>query len=132
MMESVKVRRAPAVVLCLCTALACAAGAGSLEEAKCAELGNPDQAMFEEMMTVLAAQSGNVSAGLRNRLAACGLDAEKLGQRFCRQAYLAQDTEVLLKHCRDESWALARAQCERSFDSISPRFAEFCKAFGGP
>ncbi|MDD5388812.1 MAG: hypothetical protein PHD37_05675 [Gallionellaceae bacterium] len=48
----------------------------------------------------------------------------------CRRAYTRQDLDFLLAHCRFEAWSLARAQCERTLDSISPRYAAFCKAFG--
>jgi len=98
--------------------------------AQCAEWENPAPAAFEELISRLETDSGKDAKDLRKQLAACGLEAGRLKERFCRKAYMAQDAETLLKYCHDESWSLARAQCERNLDSISPRFVEFCKAFG--
>lgn len=49
--------------------------------------------------------------------------------RLCGRAYRAEDQAYLLANCPEEAWALARAQCERSADTVSPRYAEFCQLF---
>lgn len=48
---------------------------------------------------------------------------------LCRKAYSREDLPYVLEHCPEEAWALARAQCERSEDTVIPRYAEFCRLF---
>ncbi|MDR3393700.1 MAG: hypothetical protein P4L70_01730 [Parasulfuritortus sp.] len=49
--------------------------------------------------------------------------------RQCQEAYHRQDLGFVLQNCPEEAWALARAQCERSDETISERYAAFCRAF---
>lgn len=98
--------------------------------ALCAELSSQGPEAFERMAEQLDAER-KLGGGVNlDRLAACGLDIEVLRQRQCGKAYNQQNFEFLLRRCRYEAWSLARAQCERSLDTISPRYAEFCRAFG--
>jgi hypothetical protein len=50
---------------------------------------------------------------------ACGLAFEALRARQCGRAYSGQDLEFLLRHCRDEAWSLARAQCDRNLRHLA-------------
>ena len=122
-------RMALVVLLSLMTGIAAAENLAP-DTALCAELVNQGPEAFERLAEQLDAErklGGGVNLG---RLAACGLDVEALRQRQCGKAYSQQNMEFLLRHCRYEAWSLARAQCERSLDTISPRYAEFCRAFG--
>ena len=101
---------------------------GRADPASCAELASPEPAAFDRLAAGMAAETQ--SRVLGERLAACGLDYEVLHQRQCDKAYTRQNLEFLLRYCRFEAWSLARAQCERNLDSITPRYAAFCKAFG--
>jgi hypothetical protein len=120
------------VLLVLLSFLTEVAVAENLEpnSALCAELRSQGPEAFERLAEQLDAERKLGSGANLDRLAACGLDVEVLRQRQCGKAYNQQNLEFLLRHCRYEAWSLARAQCERSLDTISPRYAEFCRAFG--
>ncbi len=47
----------------------------------------------------------------------------------CQQAFNQENLPFVLKHCPEEAWSLARAQCERSMDTVSPHYADFCHLF---
>jgi hypothetical protein len=49
--------------------------------------------------------------------------------RQCQLAYQHEDLNYVYAHCPFEAWALARAQCERADETVSPRYTAFCKAF---
>ncbi len=96
----------------------------------CGEFGSLEPDAFSRLTERLQAQHQAGGGADLERLAACGLDEEKLRQRQCHKAYDQQNLEFLLRHCQYEAWSLARAQCERNLDSITPRYAAFCRAFG--
>lgn len=50
-------------------------------------------------------------------------------EKQCRQAYRDQDLSFVLKHCPEEAWALARAQCEREPEKVKPAYVDFCNRF---
>jgi hypothetical protein len=106
------------------------ADGGVPDRATCAELASQGPDAFSRMAERLDAERRAGGVTDRDRLAACGLDFEVLRARQCGRAYSGQNLEFLLRHCRDEAWSLARAQCERNLDAISPRYAAFCRAFG--
>jgi len=108
------------------------AAAGNLapDSAGCTELESQGPEAFSRLVEQLETETKLGGGASLDRLAACGLDVEVLRQRQCGKAYSQQNLEFLLRHCRYEAWSLARAQCERSLDTISPRYAEFCRAFG--
>jgi len=117
------------VLLSLMTGIAAAENLAP-NRAVCAELVNQGPEAFERLAEQLDAEQ-KLGGGVNlDRLAACGLDVETLRQRQCGRAYSQQNLEFLLRYCRYEAWSLARAQCERSLDTISPRYTEFCRAFG--
>jgi hypothetical protein len=100
------------------------------DRAVCAGLESQGQEAFSSLAEQLEAEQKLGGGVNMDRLAACGLDYDTLRQRQCNKAYNQQSLEFLLRHCRYEAWSLARAQCERGLDTISPRYAEFCRAFG--
>jgi hypothetical protein len=100
------------------------------DQAACAELESQGPDAFSRLADRLEAERQAEDRTERDRLAACGLDYEALRQRQCGRAYSAQNLEFLLRYCRFEAWSLARAQCERNLDTITPRYAAFCRAFG--
>ena len=55
--------------------------------------------------------------------------ADEARSRQCQQAYGQGNLPYILEHCPEEAWALARAQCERAADTVSPRYADFCHLF---
>jgi hypothetical protein len=122
------------VELCiaLCIALAGLAQAAGVtpDRAACTELENQGPDAFTRLAQRLEAERQAGGGAIADRLAACGLDYATLRERQCGMAYRQQNLEFLLRHCREEAWSLARAQCERNLDSISPRYAAFCRAFG--
>ena len=117
------------LVLGVLAGLARAEGVVS-DRAACAELESQGPDAFSHLSERLEAERQTGGVTDRNLLAACGLDYEALRERQCGRAYSGQNLEFLLRHCRDEAWSLARAQCERSLDTITPRYAKFCRAFG--
>jgi hypothetical protein len=120
------------VLLVLLSLMTAASAAENVESnsALCVELKDQGPEAFERLAERLDAER-KLGGGVNlDRLAACGLDVEVLRQRQCGKAYSQQNLEFLLRRCRYEAWSLARAQCERSLDTISPRYAEFCRAFG--
>ena len=124
-----------ALFLALYVALAVLTGPALAEDttpdrAGCAGLQNLEPDAFSRLAEKLEAEHRSGSATIAGRLATCGLDYQTLRERQCRRAYDRQNLEFLLSHCREEAWSLARAQCERNLDSISPRYAAFCRAFG--
>ncbi len=96
----------------------------------CTTLTNQDAEAFSRLAERLAKEHEAGGTAIQDRIAACNLDYDALRQRQCDKAYGRQNLEFLLRHCRYEAWSLARAQCERNLDSISPRYAAFCRAFG--
>lgn len=122
-------RSALCVVLSLLAGLAQAEGV-SPDRAACADLESQGPDAFSRLAERLQADRQTGAGVDLDRLAACGLDYETLRRRQCGRAYSQQNLEFLLRHCRDEAWSLARAQCERNLDTISPRYAAFCRAFG--
>ncbi len=110
---------------------ACAAAEDSVPvPAACAGLATLEPDAFSHLAQQVEAEQQQGGGPVMARLAACGVDFDALRQRQCNKAYTRQNLEFLLRYCRYEAWSLARAQCERSLDSISPRYAEFCRAFG--
>jgi hypothetical protein len=122
-------RIALCMALCVATGLAHAQRAVP-DPAVCAELKRMEPEAFSRLAERVEAERRAGGGADTDRLAACGLDYEALRERQCGKAYSAQNLEFLLRHCRFEAWSLARAQCERNLDSISPRYADFCRAFG--
>lgn len=96
----------------------------------CATLSNQDTEAFSRLTERLTSERQVGGTAVQDQLAACKLDYDALRQRQCDKAYSGQNLEFVLRHCRYEAWSLARAQCERNLDSISPRYAAFCRAFG--
>jgi hypothetical protein len=96
----------------------------------CATLAQQGPDAFSQLAVQLEAEQKRGGGVNMDRLAACGLDYDTLRQRQCNRAYNQQNLEFLLRYCRFEAWSLARAQCERGLDTISPRYVEFCRAFG--
>jgi hypothetical protein len=99
-------------------------------QAVCAALAQQGPDAFSQLAVQLEAEQEQGGGVNMDRLAACGLDYDTLRQRQCNRAYDQQNLEFLLRYCRFEAWSLARAQCERGLDTISPRYVEFCRAFG--
>jgi hypothetical protein len=100
------------------------------DPAVCAALAHQGPDAFSQLAEQLEAEPQQGGGVNTDRLAACGLDFDTLRQRQCNKAYNQQNLEFLLRYCRYEAWSLARAQCERGLDTISPRYLEFCRAFG--
>ncbi|MBI1284541.1 MAG: hypothetical protein GC183_09435 [Thiobacillus sp.] len=100
------------------------------EQADCAALLSLGPEAFSQLVQQLEVEQKQGGGVNLDRLAACGLDDEALRQRQCGKAYNQQNLEFLLRYCRYEAWSLARAQCERALDTISPRYVDFCRAFG--
>ena len=122
-------RMALVVLLSLMTGIAAAENLAP-DTALCAELVNQGPEAFSHLVEQLEAEQKLGGGVNMDRLATCGLDYEALRQRQCGKAYSQQNLEFLLRHCRYEAWSLARAQCERSLETISPRYVEFCRTFG--
>jgi hypothetical protein len=119
------------VALALVAGLFCTqVPAGGTDPTVCAELASPQQEAFERLATRYDVELREGGTAVRTSLADCGLDYFVLHERQCNRAYVQQNLEFLLRHCEYQAWALARAQCERNLDSISPRYAAYCKAFG--
>ena len=116
--------------IALCIALVGLSGYAQAGPVACGELGSLEPDAFSHLTLRLQAQRQAGGTADIERLSACGLDEEMLRQRQCSKAYDQQNLEFLLRHCQYEAWSLARAQCERNLDSISPRYAAFCRAFG--
>jgi hypothetical protein len=100
------------------------------DQAVCAGLEQQGPEAFSQLAEQLEAEQELGGGANTDRIAACGLDYDTLRQRQCNKAYNKQNLEFLLRYCRFEAWSLARAQCERGLDTISPRYREFCRAFG--
>jgi len=100
------------------------------DQAVCAGLAQQGPEAFTQMAQQLEAEQKLGGGANTDRIAACGLDYDTLRQRQCNRAYNQQNLEFLLGYCRFEAWSLARAQCERGLDTISPGYREFCRAFG--
>jgi hypothetical protein len=49
--------------------------------------------------------------------------------RSLQRGLPAEDLAFVYRHCPFEAWALARAQCERGDETVSPRYAAFCRDF---
>lgn len=100
------------------------------DQGVCAGLASQGPDAFSQFAEQFEAEQKQGGGANMDRLAACGLDYDALRQRQCNRAYNQQNLEFLLRYCRYEAWSLARAQCERGLDTISPRYVEFCRAFG--
>jgi hypothetical protein len=122
-------RTVSSVLLGLVTGFAAAANLAP-DQAGCASLAQQGPEAFTHLAQQLEAEQKRGGGASTDRLAACGLDYDSLRQRQCNTAYNRQNLEFLLRYCRYEAWSLARAQCERGLDTISPRYVEFCRAFG--
>jgi len=108
---------------------ACAAS----QPAFCAALDHLDTAGFEPIALLLEAGATSPPAlQMSIALNACGVDYPALHDRQCQKAYRYEEVDFILRHCPDEAWSLARAQCERNLDSISPRYFGLCSHFGRP
>jgi hypothetical protein len=97
----------------------------------CTALDQLDQATFEPLSALIDSGANSPQAlGMSDALSTCGFDYSTLLDRYCQKAYRLEDVAFILRHCPNEAWSLARAQCERNLDSISPRFYELCIHFG--
>lgn len=72
---------------------------------------------------------GNSADRAAETLGACGLDYQALRYRQCQQAFRRENLDFVLRYCPEEAWSLARAQCERQADTVTSRYAEFCRLF---
>ncbi len=105
----------------------------SSQPAFCEALGRLPPERFETLATLLEATPNSLPARqMEAALSACGLDYAALHDRQCQSAYGHEEIGFVLRHCPFEAWALARAQCERNLDTISPRYYELCLRFGRP
>ncbi len=97
----------------------------------CAHLANLPPGDFNLLAARVDAQGQGTESplGMAAVLADCGLNYNALLARQCQRAYSQEDLGFVLKHCRFEAWSLARAQCERNADTVSPRYVEFCNLF---
>ena len=102
-------------------------------QALCLRLQGLKATEFDALAASLRGEApapGQVGAmTLQAALAACGLDYAELQARQCSRAYSRENLDFVLKYCREEAWSLARAQCERAEDTVSPRYADFCYRF---
>ena len=99
------------------------AGCPGQREAFCRRLGEP------ESFALLTDRWQSDRVATQAALAACALDYDGLHAHLCSQGYNHEDLVFVYRHCPDEAWSLARAQCERNTGSESPRYAEFCRDF---
>lgn len=100
------------------------------DQAACVGLAQQGPEAFSQLAQQLEAELKQGGGANTSQLAACGMDYDTLRRRQCNKAYDKQNLDFLLRYCRYEAWSLARAQCERGIDAISPRYLEFCRAFG--
>lgn len=105
--------------------------AGS-RDAFCASLQTLAPERFAALSPLETRPDGPEARRLAAAMAACGLDYDGLRERQCQAAFRREDVGFVLGHCPYEAWSLARAQCERNLDTISPRYYELCKRFGRP
>jgi hypothetical protein len=110
-----------------------AAACASSQPAFCTALRGLSPARFESVfMRFESAPDSHDARQMSAALQACGLDHADLLYRQCQSAFRQQEIGFVLRHCPSEAWSLARAQCERNLDSISPRYYELCAHFGRP
>jgi hypothetical protein len=100
----------------------------------CAYLGNMDMTEYAKLLTKVKKETD--PSTLENRemktadaFAACGLDFDAMHYRQCQKAYRREDLNFVIAYCPGEAWSLARAQCERQPDTVSPRYVKFCNLF---
>ncbi len=106
---------------------------GASQAAFCQALDGLSRARFESLAVMFdKAPDGAEARGMAAALSACGLDYAGLHDRQCQAAFRREEIDFVLRHCSYEAWSLARAQCERNLDTISPRYHELCRRFGRP
>jgi hypothetical protein len=100
----------------------------------CSLLANLDADKFERLAAEPKAE--HEGRGLRRRnmtlpeaFVACGLDFDMVHYRHCQKAYRQENLEFVSRYCPGEAWSLARAQCERSPETVSIRYRTFCDLF---
>lgn len=104
------------------------------KKAFCVRLETLNLGDFDQLADRVKAERGTAVSAMRPvkleaAFSACGLDFQTLRSQQCLKAYRQESLGIVGKHCPDEAWALARAQCERSSDTVSGRYAEFCHGF---
>lgn len=110
-----------------------AATCASSKPAFCETLSGLSNDRYEELVALFdKAPDSREARGMSEALAACGLDYAGLQYRQCQVAFRHEEIDFVLRHCPNEAWSLARAQCERNLDTISPRYYELCRRFGRP
>jgi hypothetical protein len=106
----------------------------SQRSAYCAHLDKLGREAFDRLADRVKSEDAapnRARSGITTRaaLSACGLDYDTLLARQCRAAYRQIDQGFLLRHCPAEAWSLGRAECERTPDTISPDFKDYCWYF---
>lgn len=114
--------------LFICAALA--ATDVTRADAICDALEKQTPESLEQLHVQLDTEMRQGNSSLQDRIRACGLSMDSLQTAACGKAFTRQDQDYLLANCHYEAWDLARAQCERNLDTISPRYQAFCRAFG--
>jgi hypothetical protein len=104
------------------------------KEEFCNQLANLDPEEFERLAAKPKGESGNArrhpgKMTVPEAFAACGLDFDTIHYRHCEKAYRQENLDFVSNYCPGEAWSLARAQCERSPETVSSRYVRFCNLF---
>ncbi len=113
------------------TVFGASAPCASSQPAFCATLQQLPRDRFETLSTLFdAAPDSHYAQQMREALKACKLDFAALQYNQCQAAYRREELGYILRSCPNEAWSLARTQCERNLETISPRYYELCRRFG--